>query len=119
MMRVGNEPPRKWVEGKALLFDDSFEHEVCGITSHKIGTETANAALTAAVHSVTAGVEQHRQASARPDCGPVASDARHEREAARRDQAGGAEAHLSECGQEGRVPAHGDARALMCRVLER
>ena len=27
-MRVGREPPRQWVEGRTVLFDDSFEHEV-------------------------------------------------------------------------------------------
>jgi hypothetical protein len=27
-MRVGRAPPRGWVEGEPLLFDDSFEHEV-------------------------------------------------------------------------------------------
>ena len=32
MMRVGNDPPRKWVEGKVCLFDDSFEHEVWNST---------------------------------------------------------------------------------------
>ena len=32
MMRVGNDPPRKWIEGKVCLFDDSFEHEVWNST---------------------------------------------------------------------------------------
>jgi len=32
-MRVGNSPPRRWVEGEVCLFDDSFEHEVWNRTS--------------------------------------------------------------------------------------
>lgn len=27
-IRVGAEPPRKWTQGKCMVFDDSFEHEV-------------------------------------------------------------------------------------------
>jgi aspartate beta-hydroxylase len=27
-IRCGAQPPRRWEEGKVLLFDDSFEHEV-------------------------------------------------------------------------------------------
>ena len=27
-IRVGDAPPRPWVTGEVLLFDDSFEHEV-------------------------------------------------------------------------------------------
>lgn len=26
-LRVGNEPPRSWQEGKTLCFDDSYVHE--------------------------------------------------------------------------------------------
>ena len=32
MMRVGNETPRRWVEGEVLLFDDSYEHEVWNLS---------------------------------------------------------------------------------------
>ena len=31
-IRCGDEPPRRWVEGEVLLFDDSFEHEVWNLT---------------------------------------------------------------------------------------
>lgn len=34
VMRIADGPPRPWVEGRATVFDDSFEHEVWNRTAH-------------------------------------------------------------------------------------